>query len=229
MALTRMFLFLIAKSARERNARRKAKIFLLLEVLRRRRQLAAAWLQIILLLTNVQNTVGRSPRTCRRLRRTQGLWANVWSYSDDVRFKKNFRITKGTFLFIRAEIKQDLEKETTAEAPVAPEIRLAVCFLYRLARGDYLGTVAELTGLGTSTVCEIVKEVSFSIVHHLWQKFVAKNFPDNSEKERDIMESIESKWQYPCCVGALDGCHIPIKCPKGGQESAKENHNFKNQ
>ena len=69
-------------------------------------------------------------------------------------FKKNFQITKGTFL---AEIKQDLEKETTAETPLESKIRLAVC-LYRLARGDYLHTVAELTGLGTSTVCEIVKE-----------------------------------------------------------------------
>ena len=159
--------------------------------------------------------------------RIQGWWANVWSYSDDVRFKKNFRITKGTFLFILAEIKQDLEKETTAESPIAPEIRLAVC-LYRLARGDYLHTVAELTGLGTSTVFEIVKEVSLTIVCRLWQTFVAKNFPDNLEKQKDIMESFGSNWQYPCCVSALDGCHIPIKCPKGGQESAKEYHNFKN-
>ena len=27
---------------------------------------------------------------------------------------------------------------------------------------------------------------------------------------------------------ALDGCHIPIKCPKGGPEASKEYHNFKN-
>ena len=175
------------------------------------------------ILDNVQNTVGRSPRTCRRL---QGWWANVSSYSDGVRFKKNFRITKGTFLFILAEIKQDLEKATTAEAPVAPEIRKAVC-LRRLARGDYLHTVAELTWLGTSTVCQIVKVVSFPIVHRLWQKFAGKNFPDNLEKDRDVMKSSESNWQYPWYVGALDGCHIPIKCPKGGQESAKEYHNLK--
>ena len=35
-------------------------------------------------------------------------------------------------------------------------------------------------------------------------------------------------WQFPSCFGAIDGCHLPIKCPPGGQESAKEYHNFKN-
>ena len=29
-------------------------------------------------------------------------------------------------------------------------------------------------------------------------------------------------------LSAIDGCHISIKCPAGGLESAKEYHNFKN-
>ena len=35
-------------------------------------------------------------------------------------------------------------------------------------------------------------------------------------------------WQFPCCWGAIDGCHIPLKCPPGGLESCKEYHSFKN-
>ena len=139
----------------------------------------------------------------------------------------NFRITKGTFLFILTEIKEDLQRETTAEVPIPPEIRLAVC-LYRLARGDYLHTIGELIGLGTSTVCEIVREVSSIIVNRLWERFVTNNFPTTSEKLEEVMASFEEKWQYPSCFGAVDGCHLPIKCPRGGQESAKEYHNFKN-
>ena len=42
--------------------------------------------------------------------------------------------------------------------------------------------IGELIGLGTSTVCEIVKEVSSIIVNRLWEKFVTNNFPTNSEK-----------------------------------------------
>ena len=37
---------------------------------------------------------------------------------------------------------------------------------------------------------------------------------------------MEELWQFPCCWVALDGCHVPIKCPPGALEIC--NHNFKN-
>ena len=214
-----------AKSRRKRTSRKKLKHFFL-TILRRRQLLSMMWFQIILLLTNNQNLC-RPLRTCRRKHRIHGWWENIWSCSDDTRFKKNFRVTKATFAFILGEIKDGLEKETSAENPVSPAARLTVC-LYRLARGDYLHTIAELTGLGTSTVCMIVKEVSCIIVERLWGNFVAKNFPHNIEELNKSMISFEEYWQYPCCIGAVDGCHLQMKCPEGGQESAKEYHNFQN-
>ena len=39
---------------------------------------------------------------------------------------------------------------------------------------------------------------------------------------------MDQRWQFPCCWGAIDGCHIPIKCPPGGLQSCTEYHNFKN-
>ena len=39
---------------------------------------------------------------------------------------------------------------------------------------------------------------------------------------------MEELWQFPCCWAAIDGCHIPIKCPPGGLECCKEFHNVKN-
>ncbi len=41
------------------------------------------------------------------------------------------------------------------------------------------------------------------------------------------MEEFDEELQFQCCFGADDGCHVPIKCPKGGAESCKEYHNFK--
>ena len=51
----------------------------------------------------------------------------------------------------------------------------------------------------------------------------------NSEAElcKKIQE-MEEAWQFPCCWSAVDGCHIPLKCPAGGLEASKEYHNFKN-
>ena len=39
---------------------------------------------------------------------------------------------------------------------------------------------------------------------------------------------MESEWQFQCCFGAIDGCHIPIKCPTGGLEACNEFHTLKN-
>ena len=166
-------------------------------------------------------------RVCRRYPRMQGWWTMVWTMYSDKRFKENFQVTKATFLYILDAIKDDLTKQTVAENPVPPPVRLAVC-LYRLGRGDYLHTIGELAGLGKSTVYGIVKEVSEAIVSRMWQKMVVCNMPKSLENLKETMTGFEEQWQFPCCFGAVDGCHLPIKCPNGGLESAKEYHNFKN-
>ena len=39
---------------------------------------------------------------------------------------------------------------------------------------------------------------------------------------------MENKRQFPSAFGRVDGCHISIKCPSGGNEARKEYYNFKN-
>ena len=79
-----------------------------------------------------------------------------------------------------------------------------------------------------STVCEIVNEVSSAIVNNLWMDSVFSHFRKDTEPFKQCMEEMESGWQFPCCFGALDGCHMPVKCPDDGLEACKEYHNFKN-
>ena len=33
---------------------------------------------------------------------------------------------------------------------------------------------------------------------------------------------MEGIWQFPTAFGGIDGCHIPKKCPHGGNEARKE-------
>ena len=42
------------------------------------------------------------------------------------------------------------------------------------------------------------------------------------------MIDMESEWQFPFVFSAIDGSHLPIKCPKGGSEAMKQYYNFKN-
>ena len=113
------------------------------------------------------------------------------------------------------------------EEPIPPELRLAIC-LYRLGRGSYYFTIAEMSGLGLSTVCAVTKEVCRVIVELLWEECVSKFMPQSEVEFKNKIIDMEEMWQLPCCWAAIDGCHIPIKCPPGGLESCKEYHNFKN-
>ena len=85
-------------------------------------------------------------------------------------------MTRKTFDFILRRIRADIKKNIVTEPSVSPECRLAIC-LYRLGRGDYLYTIAELFGLGVATVHNIVKEVCEAIIKNLWKVSVQEHFP----------------------------------------------------
>ena len=129
-------------------------------------------------------------------------------------------------MFLLGRIRNLIEKDTITEEPISPEGRLAIC-LYRLARGDYYFTIAEMAGIGERTVGYIVNEVTTAIVECLWEDTVKKHMPKSEDEFRRKILDMEEAWQFPCCRSAVDGCHIRSKCLPGGLESCKEFHNFK--
>lgn len=150
----------------------------------------------------------------------------MWGTYEEHRFKETFRVTRATFTFILENVRPIIQKDSLVEDPVSPELRLAVC-LYRLGRGDALYTISELTALGHSTVCTIVIEVCESLISSMWASSVTNHFPSTREDCIKSATDMESQWQFPYAFSAVDGCHLPIKCPPGGKESNKEYHNFK--
>ena len=115
-------------------------------------------------------------RSSRHLLRSNSWWEMVWTTYTDERFKKTFRISKNTFSFILNRIRKDLECQTVNEDPISPECWVGIR-LYRLERGDYYYTVAEMAGFGVSTVHEIVTQVCQSIIENLWEECVKKHMP----------------------------------------------------
>ena len=95
---------------------------------------------------------------------------------------------------------------------ITAEVHLAVC-PYRLGRGDYLYTISEMTGFAVATICQIVNEVLAAVVNNLWDETVTEIFPCTAQDFRIYMEEMESERRFPFCIGAFDGCHIPIRCP----------------
>ena len=121
---------------KRRNQKRKQMYILMFLIKRNREAFVKAALMTVFTMYNAQtNNNLRLPRSCRRLIRNSGWWDKVWNQYSEKRFKRTFRVTRATFIYILSRIKHDIEKETLTEDPICPELRLAIC-LYRLGKGD---------------------------------------------------------------------------------------------
>ena len=173
------------------------------------------------------NKKKRRKRSCGKHIRNKGWWNTVSVSYNDERFKQTFRVSKTTFDYILQRIAPLLVKEETGAGAISPEERLAIT-LYKIGRGDYNYTIGEMTGYAESTISLIIKEVCQVIIHLFWEECVTKYFPKSTEEFRQCMIDMETEWQFRFAFSAIDGSHLPIRCPPGGLESMKQYHNFKN-
>ena len=127
------------------------------------------------------------------------------------KFESSFRVTRGTFTYIL-----DI---------LIPYLQRMTIFHSRMGIGDYIHTAAELSGVGGSSVCNIVLEASKLMTEVMWN--VAVHFTATPERSYiNLINDFGKLWQFPFCFRATDGCLIPIKCPPRDQESTKEYRNL---
>lgn len=79
-----------------------------------------------------------------------------------------------------------------------------------LATGNSFRSLAFSFRLGATTVANIVKEIT-SLLWDCLQPLHMK--PPTEETFQIIANTFYEKWQFPHCLGAIDGKHIRIKCP----------------
>lgn len=84
-------------------------------------------------------------------------------------------------------------------------------FFRFLATGDTYYTIGHSYRLGFSTVSSIVQEVCQSICNRMETIYM----PEPTEEIwKESAKKFETSWNFPNCVGSLDGKHVTIKCPK---------------
>ena len=93
--------------------------------------------------------------------------------------------------------------------PIPTEKRVAIT-VWRLATGCSYRTIQELFGVGRSTACSIVEEVTTAIDVTLRSTYLR---PPNHQETVDIVRGFRDRWSFPQCAGAVDGSHIPIIAP----------------
>ena len=82
--------------------------------------------------------------------------------------------------------------------------------LWCLATCTEYHTISHLFGIGRSTVCEIIHDTVDAIVHMLQREYI--RFPVG-DQQAEVIKGFETTWGFPQCVGAIDGCHIPVQAP----------------
>ena len=65
--------------------------------------------------------------------------------------------------------------------------------------------------LGESTVACIIKETCDAINGQMIGTYMP---PPTEDDWREIAHQFLTKWNFPNCIGAIDGKHIGIDCPK---------------
>jgi hypothetical protein len=79
-----------------------------------------------------------------------------------------------------------------------------------LATGDSFRTIAFSYRLGQSTVQQIVGEVCSAIIKNMLSECI----PTPAEAEwENIATKFLNLWDFPNCIGALDGKHVEIVTP----------------
>lgn len=91
---------------------------------------------------------------------------------------------------------------------VSIEMFFIVCRF--LAHGDSVNSKAWEFRVGRSTVYSIIHEVCRA----LWCALQPIYLPEpDEEKWSKVAEGFFNQWQFPNCVGAIDGKHIRIQAP----------------
>ena len=91
--------------------------------------------------------------------------------------------------------------------------RLMVTLRY-LATGDSQQSHSFLFHIGKSTISNLLRETCEAIWHALKEKYL--NVPSTTSDWRRIAKEFEDEWNFPNCIGAIDGKHIMMDCPKNG-------------
>ena len=80
-----------------------------------------------------------------------------------------------------------------------------------LVTGDAMTTIAYNFRLGVLTARQIILDVCTA----LWDALASIHMPVPSEVEwQTIADDFFVRWNFPNCIGAIDGKHIMIQCPE---------------
>nr|XP_055028980.1 uncharacterized protein LOC129418084 [Misgurnus anguillicaudatus] len=158
-------------------------------------------------------------------RKTRRIWVRSWmekqrgrctlqreiKIEDEEGFRRMFKMTQEDFNDLLAKVEPHISRRNTKlRLAVSVKDRLAVTLCF-LATGETYKSLSFQFRIGASTVSMIVIETC-DVLHHVLKDDYLKT-PRTEEDWRQIAKGFQEKWQFPQCLGSLDGKHICFQPP----------------
>ncbi|XP_019698090.1 protein ANTAGONIST OF LIKE HETEROCHROMATIN PROTEIN 1-like [Harpegnathos saltator] len=152
-----------------------------------------------------------------------GLSNDLLADKENDRFRNFVRMAEDDFIFLLNAIKDKISKnDTTFRKAVPAKERLAVTLRF-LATGESFTSLQYLFKISKQLISEIVPEVCRAIIDCLISYMKMPSTPDEWKK---ITKKFEETWNFPQCIGAIDGKHITLQAPIN---SGSDFYNYKSQ
>ena len=91
-----------------------------------------------------------------------------------------------------------------------------------LATGESYRSLSFSHRIGVATISAIIPRANEAIWQVMKGDYI--KMPSTNEELKKIAERFEKRWNFPHCVGVIDGIHVVMRCHK---KSGSLNFNYK--
>ncbi|CAL1285359.1 unnamed protein product [Larinioides sclopetarius] len=100
-------------------------------------------------------------------------------------------------------------QDTNMRESIPMQERLAVALRF-FATGDSYSSLSFLFKFSKQTVSRCVDEVCKALIQELKKEI---KLPENEDEWLAIAQGFQDQWNFPNCLGAIDGKHVLLQCP----------------
>lgn len=148
------------------------------------------------------------------LRRKRGCYSQLLrelADEDPPSYKNWLRMEQQTFNSLVCLLKPSLQRQDTVMREAIPVgERLAITLRY-LATGHTFRSLEYVFRVSRHSISRIVIETCEALYNALQPNYL--KVPSTEEEWNNIATRFEERWNFPRCIGALDGKHISIQPP----------------
>ena len=176
-------------------------------------------LLLLLLLLRRRNRARRQQRrvwvrNIFRSRQAKGEYHSLIAemrLGDHESFYKYFHMTPQRFSHLLSLVGPSIRRQDTSfRKAVSPGERLSITLRF-LVTGDSMQTISFSYRVGHSTVSGIIDSTCDALWNVLLLQYMQR--PTTSLEWKRVSEGFEHLWNFPHCVGSIDGKHIVMQAP----------------